>query len=158
MKKFLPILLLLALPLNAGTLTTTTTAPLDTHVAKAMARANKTVCLYYSQGVGCTQAQARKEFCRRAGFGGVTTCDNAVPPVCTTTPLTASCDGANQVDVFADVATYWQSVSVEFIRDTMQTRNLADDAAAFEAAKASANQAAKDAACAALGLAAGCLP
>jgi hypothetical protein len=158
MKYFFLILTLLASPLLAGSYTLTTTAPQDTALTRAMNRANAATCKYWGQTVGCTQAQARREFCRRAGFGGVTTCtDPANPATCTTTPLVAVCDGSNQVDVFTDVPTFLQREVVNMVRDTYSATSIADDKAAFQAALDAANQAKKDAACVALGLLAGCL-
>ncbi len=151
------VILLLAAPALAGTITVTTTTGFDGFLTRAMERANRETCRYYSQPVGCTQSQARKEFCRRAGFGGVTTCTNpADPATCTTTPLTATCDGANRVDVFPDTATFFQKESVRLVREAHATK-LQSDVSAAEAAAKAGTQAQKDAYCVGIGLAAGCL-
>lgn len=139
MKRLIPLLLLIALPAVGGSYTITTTANQDNVLTRAVARANRETCKFYGQPAGCTQAQARKEFCRRAGFGSV-----------------AACDGSGQVNVYADVASYLQDQTIDMVKSTQQAKNAHDDAAAFAAALAAANQAQKDAACVALGLAAGC--
>ena len=90
--------LLLAAPAFAGSYTITTSAANDAALTRAMTRANRLTCAAYGLPASCTQVQARQEFCRRAQFGGVTTCvPNATPgqpPVCTTTPLVSTCPGS----------------------------------------------------------------
>lgn len=141
MKRLLLALTLLALPAMAGTLTTTTTAPQDAKLTKAMARQNKITCAQYGLPASCTQPQARKAYCEKNGFGGISTCV-----------------GATSVDIYADVQSYWQRETVRLVLDKLAADLDADDKAAFEAAKKAATKAQRDAACAALGLAAGCLP
>ena len=153
MKKLLILLVLVtSFPAFAGSYTITTTAGQDNTLARAVTRANKATCNLYAQGNTCTQAQARKEFCRRAGFGGVYD-----PVTKTTSPLVAACAGSSQVNVWADPATFLQDFTVTQIKDTFGKNNAADDQAAFTAALEAAAQAQKDAACVALGLTAGCI-
>ena len=158
MKKFLLLLALLALavPALATDYTITTNANQDGVLAKALARANKATCLYYGQAVGCTQAQARREFCRRAGFGGQPIYDaNGVQTG--TTPLTASCDGSLQVDIYADVATFLKREVVRLVREEYGPKNAQENAAEIQRLIDSGTQAQKDAFCAAIPLPAGCL-
>lgn len=166
MRKLLLAFLLLAVPAFAGSYTITTTAGQDTTLTRAMTRANRQTCAAYGLGPSCTQTQARQEFCRRAQFGGVTTCvpdptstpQNPKPPVCTTTPLVSNCAGATQVDVFADVPSFLQREVLALVKDAYGKNNDADDLAAFEAARKAATNAQKNALCAAVGLSNGCLP
>lgn len=146
---------------EAGTYTITTTTAQDTSLTRSMDRINRVTCLYYGQGVGCTQVQARREFCRRAGVGGVTTCvpgaNPGDPPVCTTTPLTNSCPGAIQVDVYADVPTFLQREVVRVMREEYAPRETAEDETTRAATVAAWAQAQRNAACVAAGDVAGCL-
>lgn len=155
-------LLLFALPLAAGSYTLTTTAGADATLADIVADTNEATCLYYGQAVGCTQAQARKEFCRRAGVGGVTTCvPNTIPgqpPVCTTTPLTATCDGSNQVDIYADVQSFLQRETLRLIKDEYGPKSTAKRAAQFVKNPATATTAQKNAWCQMNNLPNGCIP
>lgn len=141
MKRLLLALTLLALPAMAGSYTVTTTTAQDTKLTRAMARQNKITCAQYGLPASCTQPQARKAYCERNGFGGI-----------------ATCAGANTVDIYADVQSYWQRETVRLVLDKLAADLEADDKVAFEAAKAAATKAQKDAACAALGLPARCLP
>ena len=157
MKRFaILIALFLALPLAAADITVTTSAGFDAFLTRAVTRANRETCKYYGLAVGCTQVQARKEFCKRAGFGGVTTCDNSVPPVCTTTPLVSDCDGATQVDVYATAEAFFRKESIRLIREE-HAKKLASDVSAAEAAAKAGTQAQKDAYCRGIGMADGCL-
>ena len=166
MKKLILALTLFALPALAGTYTITTNAGQDAKLDKARLRANAQACAYYGLPKTCTQTQAREQFCKRANFGGVTTCSpdpastpqNPLPQICTTSPLVSNCDGATQVDVYTNVQKFLDGEIVRLVRDEYGPRNDADDKAAFDAAKAAASQAQKDQACAALGLPTGCLP
>lgn len=143
MKRFaiLAVLSLLSLPAFAGSYTLTTTAAQDAILTRTVARTNAATCLYYGLSVDCTQAQARKAFCRAASLGDV-----------------ANCDGATQVDIYADVPTFLQREVVRLVKETYGPRAQADDAAAAKAAFEAMTVAQKNAQCAALGLAAGCVP
>lgn len=132
--------LLMPLPALSGTLTTTTTAAQDTKLTKARARQNRITCAQYGLPASCTQPQARKAYCERNGFGGISTCA-----------------GSTSVDIYSDVQTFWQRESVRLVIDSLTATLDAEDKAAFAAAQEAATKAQKDAACAALGLAAGCL-
>jgi hypothetical protein len=158
MKKLTLILLvLLAAPALATDFTVSTTA--DAALAKGLARENAKVCQYYGLAVGCSQKAAREQFCRRAGFGGVTTCvpgaNPGDPQVCTTTPLVSTCAGATQVDVHANASDYVKWLFKADV-ERIKAENRAASAAKVEAAKAG-TQAQKDALCAAMGEPAGCL-
>lgn len=135
----LALALLTALPALAGSYTVTTNAKQDTRLERWRVRLNRTTCQYYSLPGSCTQTQARKAFCVRAGFGEIT-----------------SCDGANQVVVYADIQTMLND-QISTLFDGWKAQLASDDAAALAAAQAAASQAQKDQACAALGLAAGCM-
>lgn len=161
MKRFaILIALFLALPLAAADITVTTSAGFDAFLTRAVTRANRETCKYYGLAVGCTQVQARKEFCKRAGFGGVTTCvpgaNPGDPQVCTTTPLVSDCPGAPQVDVYATAEAFFRKESIRLIREE-HAKKLASDVSAAEAAAKAGTQAQKDAYCAGIGLASGCL-
>ena len=159
------LLTLLALPALAGDYALTATAAGDAKITRAMNRANRETCKYYGQAIGCTQAQARKEFCRRAGFGGVTTCtpdptstpQNPKPQICTTTPLVANCDGASQVNIFATAQEFAQAEFTELVKG-LGAKNDAEDKTAARAAWPTLTQAQRDAFCSSLGLAAQCDP
>lgn len=141
MKRLLLALTLLALPAMAGSLTTATTAAQDARLTRGVARQNRLTCAQYGLPASCTQTQARKAYCEQNGFGGI-----------------ATCAGATSVDIYADVQSYWQRETVRLALDKLAADLDAEDKAAFEAARAAATKAQKDAACTALGLAAGCLP
>lgn len=162
MKKILSLVFLLALPALGGSYTLTTTAHADTTLANIVADTNESTCLYYSQAIGCTQAQARKEFCRRSGVGGVTTCvpgaNPGDPQVCTTTPLTADCPGAFQVDVYPNVQAFLQREVLRLVKDEYGPKSLAKRAAQFEKNPAGATNAQKNAWCEIHGLPNGCIP
>lgn len=162
MKKLISILVfLLAAPALATEFTVSTTA--DAALAKGAARENAKTCTYYGLAVGCSQKQAREVFCKRAGFGGVTTCtpnpastpEAPLPDVCVTTPLVSTCDGAAQVDVYADNAAYVRALFKAAV-EQVRAENKAAAAAKIEAAKAG-TQVQRDALCAAMGEPAGCL-
>lgn len=140
MKKLLLLLTLVALPAFAGSYTLTTNATQDTRLERWRVRLNKNTCQYYGLAADCTQVAARKAFCTRAGFGAI-----------------SSCDGANQVSVYSDVTTMLNN-QVSELFDVWRTQLDQEGQAAFDAAKAAATTAQKNAACAALGLPNGCLP
>lgn len=142
MKRLLILaVLILSLPALAGSYTLTTTAAQDAILTRTVARTNAATCLYYGLSVGCTQAQARKAFCRAANLGDV-----------------ANCDGATQVDIYADVPTFLQREVVRLVKEAYGPQAQADDAAAAKTAFEAMTVAQKNAQCAALGLAAGCSP
>lgn len=142
MKKLLILALLLsALPVFAGSYTLTTTAAQDTRLTRVVARTNAATCRYYGLPVGCTQPQARRAFCRAANLGDI-----------------ATCAGATQVDIYADVATFLQREVVRLVNETYAPQDAADDATAAKAAFEAMTVAQRNAHCASLGLAAGCTP
>lgn len=134
------LLTFLASPLLAGSYTITTTTQQDTRLNRAVARANRLTCVRYGLKVGCTQAQARNAYCQRS------------------TGAPAPCTGSTQIDIHSDVAAFLQAETVRLVRDQWGPQGDQDAKAALleEADKATAAK--KDAACVALGLAAGCLP
>lgn len=137
---FCLLALTLALPAFAGSYVLTTTSNQDARFERWRVRLNRNTCQYYGLAADCTQVNARKAFCTRAGFGAIT-----------------SCDGANQVDVYSDVQTMLND-QVTSLFDQWKTQLDTEGQAAFDAAKAAATVAQKNAACAALGLPNGCLP
>lgn len=161
MKKTILALLFLAFPASAGTYSITTTANQDGVLAKAMARANKATCRYFGQPVGCTQVSVRREFCRRNGIGGVTTCVPGAlptdPPICTTTPLVSDCSGATQFDIFPDVQKFLDREVVRLVKEEYGPKNAQENASEIQRLVESGTQAQKDNFCLAAGLPAGCL-
>lgn len=132
--------LLTTLPALAGTLTLTTTTARDTRLARATARANKLTCGRWALPATCTQAQARKAYCTQQGAGAV-----------------MDCAGATSIDVYA-TGQDWAQAKMNALIDDYGGRADKDDLSLFESAATAATKAQKDAACQALGLAAGCLP
>ena len=142
MKRLLILaLLLLALPAWAGSYTLTTTAAADTTLAAIVADTNEATCTYYGLPVGCTQPQARKAFCLAANLGNV-----------------ATCEGATQVDIYADVQSFLQRELLRLVKDEYGPKSNAKRAAAFEKNPAAATTAQKNAWCALHDLPNGCLP
>lgn len=166
MKEVFLLLTLLALPAFAETLTLTTSTPDDNKLTRGMNRANKATCSYFGLSAGCTQKQAREQFCKRANVGGQTTCtpdptstpQNPKPQICTTTPLVNNCDGANQVNIFASVQEFSQDHFSGWIKSDLAQKNDAEDKATARAAWPTMTQANRDAVCAKIGLSAGCNP
>lgn len=166
MKKLLLLLTLLALPAFAGTYSITTSASQDAKLNKARVRANRATCQYYSLPGSCTQTQAREQFCKRANFGGVTTCvpdpastpQNPLPQICTTTPLVSDCAGANQVDVYPTVQKFLDGEIVRLVKDEYGPKNDADDKSTARSNWDTLTQVQKDSFCVSLGLSAGCNP
>ena len=85
--------------------------------------------------------------------------------ICTLLRLPSSCTRAQALAVDATIGADYANNLTVFItkrmKDVVQAekaRNDADDQLTFDQAYAAANQAAKDAACAAVGLSAGCKP
>ena len=154
MKKLL-ILAFLAAPLYAGS--ATTTAGQDATLVWAYTQDNKATCAYYGLPASCTMGQARQQFCKRAGVGGVTTCTNpSDPATCTTTALTPTCDGNTQVIIWSDATAYLQRKVNLMIQDDLAAKKAAQAVIDFNAAAASASQATKDKLCVDLGFSAGC--
>ena len=146
MKKLL-IALLIALPAFAAT-------PVSFNISDANAaridrerlRVNKVACESFGLAANCTQAQARNAFCAREGASAPTH------------PCTYNGVASDTVRVYPDVSTF---VDVEVIKEytrELKARQDQADKATWDATLAAANQASKDAACAAVGLPAGCLP
>lgn len=140
MRKLLA-LLLLAAPAFATNYQISTNTQQDTALTRAINRANKETCFAQNLAIGCTQAQARKAFCTRMRYGAV-----------------ADCPGALAIDVFADVPTFLQREVVRIVRDEYGAKDATEAKATFDATLKDATKAKKDAACLALGLAAGCIP
>ena len=85
--------------------------------------------------------------------------------ICTTLRLPSSCTRAQALAVDATIGADYANTISAFINKRMKdvikaekAANDSDDTITFEQAYAAANQAAKDAACAAVGLGAGCKP
>lgn len=123
------------------TITYTLTDAQGARLTRAMKRHNRSTCNYYGLPNNCTQPQARTAFCERAGF-----------------PATSACDGSAQVDVFSDLSKFAKREGARLITEEYASKDAAEDAAAFDAAKSAASTEQKNAVCAALGLPAGCLP
>lgn len=166
MKRLLLLLCLFALPAFAGTYSITTSASQDAKLDKARVRANRATCQYYSLPNTCTQTQAREQFCKRANFGGITTCtpdptstpESPKPDICVTSPLVSNCDGATQVDVYTTVQKFLDGEIVRLVKDEYGPKNDADGKATARAAWPTLSQAQRDAFCTSLGLSAGCEP
>ena len=138
---FLALVLLLALPAVAGSYTLTTTTNADAVLANIVADTNEATCTYYGLPVSCTQAQARRAFCRAANLGDV-----------------ATCAGATQVDVYADVQSCLQREVLRLVKEEYGPKSDAKRAAAFEKNPLGATTAQKNAWCSVHGLPNGCLP
>lgn len=169
MKRTLTLAILVALvalpALGDVTITNTYTDGQAARITRAMNRVNTATCAYFGLPSSCNTTQARQVFCQRNGIGGVTTCEpdplstpeNPLPPVCTTTPLVSDCPGATQYIVYGNITLFDKRVLLEKIAEwTAQV--AADDAAAAKAAFDLLTQPQKDAVCASLGLPAGCTP
>ena len=166
MKRLVLLLTLAALPALAGTYSITTNAAGDAKLDKARLRHNRSVCTYYGLPGSCTQVQAREQFCKRANFGGITTCSpdptstpqNPKPDICVTSPLVSDCAGATQVDVYTTVQKFLDGEIVRLIRDEYGPKNDQADKASAREAWPTLAQAQRDAVCSSLGLSANCDP
>lgn len=138
MKRFLTLaLLLLAAPAWAASYTLNTNAAQETRITRARTASNAAACSLVALPASCTQAQADAAVAAAAAL---------VPP--RTLPSVA---------VYATNGPYLLSIlAAEFVR--IKSTQDAVDRVSFDAAKDAATAAQKDAACVALGLAAGCLP
>ena len=161
-KLFALALFLVASPLfGQVTISNDYSALQATRMTRAMNRTNRETCALFAFPADCTQPQVRKEFCRRAGVGGVTTCvqppDPTLPPVCTTTPLDATCPGALAWVIFPDLKTFHKRESVRLITEEYAKKDSVEDVAAFLASPSTATLDQKNAWCESIGKAAGCL-
>lgn len=130
------VLLLLAVPAIAADYTVTLTAAQETTTTRARQEANNAACALVGAGVGCSQAQAN---------AAVASALNEIPP----RVLPA-------VNIKGNNSAFVNSmVNAELKR--MKAVHKAADSMTFDAKKATATQAQKDAACAAFTLPAGCL-
>jgi hypothetical protein len=141
MKRLLALLLLSAPAFAAGPYSIVTTAPQDAKMERARLRFNGDTCKSVALPKNCTQPQARTAFC-----------------VLTTNQAVTTCPGAAKLDIYADVAAFLQGEVVKMVTNTWGPGNDAADAKAFSDAMATATPTQKDALCADLGLAAGCMP
>lgn len=133
----LALFLLLAAPAWAASYTLTTTVAQETRITRGRTASNAAACAIVGLPASCTQAQADAAVAAAAA--------EAPPRVLPT------------VVVHATNSPYLLSIlAAEFVR--IKAAQDAADRVSFDAAKAAATAAQKDAACVALGLAAGCLP
>ena len=136
--------LTLALPASAGSYTITTTTGQDGKLTRALARANRQVCLSVGLAAGCTRAQARDAWCQKV---------SGKPAPCTAGPRSSA-----DIDIYSDVQAFLGGEVVRLIRDQWGPQGDQDAKSALLDAAARGTQAQRDAACVAVGLAAGCLP
>ena len=139
MKKLL-VLLLLAAPVYAGTLTITTTAAQDARIERARVKANRATCLAVGLAEGCTQAQARAAFCAPGSA-----------------PCTVDGVGSATIRVFANANDFAERIIRDYVFSLKQAQD-AEDLETFAAWRKTATTEQKNAVCAAAGLPAGCLP
>ena len=133
------VFLLLASPALAGTLTITTTAAQDNRLERLRKRMNTQVCAAESLPATCTQPQLRDAYCQR------------------TAGTPAPCTGSASLDIYKDA----NDMAREIIRQSLKAHAAtqdAEDKQAWDAALGTATTEQKNAACAALGKPAGCLP
>lgn len=138
-KLLLALVLLTALPALAGTYTVTLNTGRGARAERQRKRVNKVACLAQGLLADCTQPQARDAFCQK------------------TAKTNAPCADSTSIVIHATVDEWLSQVARDAIDSYAATQD-ADDKTAFEAARAAASQAQKDAACTALVLPAGCLP
>ena len=160
MKRLLVLLAFCAMPVMADVVISNTYSDGQAaRITRAMNRVNSSTCAYRGLPASCTTTQVREQFCKTNGIGGQTTCvpnvNPALPQVCTTTPLDATCNGATQFIVYNTITQFDKRVLLEKITE-WTTQDEADDRAAAKAAWDAKTQAQKDAICASLGLPAGC--
>ena len=136
--------LTLALPASAGSYTITTTAGQDAKLTRALARANKQVCQSVGLAAGCTRAQARDAWCQQLTGKAA--------------PCTVGARSSAGIDIYPDVQSFLAGEIVRLIRDQWGPQSDADLQRSYLDAAAKGTQAQRDAACVAVGLAAGCLP
>ena len=158
-KTLLALAFLLALPaFGQATITNDYSAGQVARITRAMNRENAKTCAYFGLAANCTTPKMREQFCKRAGFGGVTTCDNTkTPPVCVTTPLVSDCPGATQFIVYPNITAFDKRTLLLKIDEWAKEDDAADRAAA-KAAWDAKTQAQKDALCPSFGLTAPCTP
>lgn len=162
-KLFALALFLVALPaLAQQTISNDYNAPQVAKFMRAMTRANTQTCARYGLPPSCTMPQARQQFCKSTGVGGQTTCipnaDPTKPPICVTTPLTSTCAGSTSVIIYNDLVAFHKRESLRLISEEYDKKDQAEDVTAFLASPATATKPLKDAWCASIGKAAGCLP
>lgn len=136
--------LTLALPASAGSYTITTTAGQDVRLTRALARANKQTCISAGISAGCTRAQARDAWCQKV---------SGKPA-----PCTAGSRSSADIDIYPDVQSFLSGEVVRLVREQWGPQSDADLQRSYLDAAAKGTQAQRDAACVAVGLAAGCLP
>ena len=133
-----------ALPASAGSYTITTTAGQDVRLTRALARANRQVCQSVGLAAGCTRAQARDAWCQQLTGKAA--------------PCTVGARSSAGIDIYPDVQSFLAGEIVRLIRDQWGPQSDADLQRSYLDAAAKGTQAQRDAACVAVGLAAGCLP
>lgn len=136
--------LTLALPASAGSYTITTTAGQDAKLTRALARANKQVCQSVGLAAGCTRAQARDAWCQQLAGRAA--------------PCTVATRSSADIDIYPDVQSFLSGEVARLVREQWGPQGDTGLQRAYLDAAAKGTQAQKDAACVAVGLAAGCLP
>lgn len=144
MKK-LAIVVLLASPAFAGTLTLTTTAPQDTIIETERVFENTKTCTGLALAAGCTQGQARAAYCLLPGAS------QATPP-CTVNGVSS-----NTVRIYSDANDYGESLIKAWAFSAKQLQD-ARKLEAFAAWRLAATAAQRNAVCTAAGFPNGCLP
>ena len=145
MKTLLAILLLLAAPSYAATLTLTTTAADDAVIDTERVWVNEQTCKTWGLQPGCGTGAVRTAFCAQEG-------SNSPTPPCTVNGVSSA-----TVRIYPDAADFAERILKQWAFGQKQAQD-ARRLEAFAEWRKSANTAARNAVCAAAGLPAGCLP
>jgi hypothetical protein len=143
--KRLAILLLLAAPAYAGTLTLSTTAADDAVIEAERLYVNEQTCKTWGLNAGCGTGAMRAAFCTQEG-------SNSPTPPCTVNGVSSA-----SVRIYPDAADFAERILKQWAFSAKQTQD-ARKLEAFAEWRKSANRAARNAVCTAAGLPAGCLP
>jgi hydroxyethylthiazole kinase-like sugar kinase family protein len=143
--KRLAILLFLAAPAYAGTLTLSTTAADDAVIDAERLYVNEQTCKTWGLNAGCGTGAVRAAFCAQEGS------DSPTPP-CTVNGVSSA-----TVRIYPDAADFAERILKQWAFSAKQTQD-ARKLEAFAEWRKSANRAARNAVCTAAGLPAGCLP
>ena len=145
MKTLLAILLLLAAPSYAATLTLTTTAADDAVIDTERVWVNEQTCKTWGLRPGCGTGAVRAAFCAQEGSDSPTA------------PCTVNGVSSASVRIYPDAADFAERILKQWAFGQKQAQD-ARRLEAFAEWRKSANVAARNAVCAAAGLPAGCLP
>ena len=143
--KRLAILLLLAAPSYAATLTLTTTAADDAVIDTERVYVNEQTCKTWGLPVGCGTGAVRAAFCAQEGSNSPTA------------PCTVNGVSSATVRIYPNAADFAERILKQWAFAQKQAQD-ARRLEAFAEWRKSANVAARNAVCAAAGLPAGCLP